>query len=554
MKHGPRSVEEAVVLTTATVLLAVMLALGILACIAAFRSPRAPGKHAFILAVVAALWWTAMVLLRFAAPDLKEKVFFSELAWFGIVGAPMFWAAGILTYAGYRRLGSPQTIAAITAFAAFAGLAAVTNDWHNAIYTGITNAERPTFSHGWLFHIILTVTYAFMVLACIAAASRLELSQSIHRRQLIGLVAAMLLPWLANFAFVFFQFRLFNDDPTPFAFSLTSLAMLMMQEHGKLFTAPPIARDVIFNVLPDPVIVIDGDARILEMNPAASGLPGLGENAVGTILPWEHPLLALPGPDNEAHDRLLTIPETGAVFEVSIQRLERWGRDGSIMLVLRDVTAREAAQQKLADASRDLANRLNENLALQRQLSEDASRDHLTGLYNRRHASKIIPECISEYGSDLSLAFALIDLDHFKQVNDRFGHDVGDQVLITFADIVKNNMPAKGCAFRFGGEEFLVAIPGLDGKGILNETTRWRALFAEAGQSITPGFPLTFSSGIAQFPLHGQTLGTCTKVADVALYAAKVMGRNRDVLWTPEIGGMTSHLDEHQRQSGQSAA
>jgi diguanylate cyclase (GGDEF)-like protein len=531
-----------------------MLALGFMACVAAFRSPRAPGKHAFILAVVAAIWWTAMVLMRFSAPALQEKILFSELAWFGIVGAPMFWAAGILTYAGYRKLGTPLAITAIAAYAAFAGLAALTNEWHLAIYTGVINEQRPTFSHGWLFHILLTVTYAFMVLACIAAASRLELSQSIHRRQLIGLVAAMLLPWLANFAFVFFEFRLFNDDPTPFAFSLTSLAMLMMQEHGKLFTAPPIARDVIFNVLPDPVIVIDGDARILEMNPAASGLPGLGENAVGTILRAEHPLLALLGPESEGQDRLLTIPETGAIFEVSIQRLEKWGRDGSIMLVLRDVTAREAAQQQLADASRDLANRLNENLALQKKLSEEASRDHLTGLYNRRHASKIIPECINEHGSGMTLAFALIDLDHFKQVNDRFGHDVGDQVLMTFADILKNNMPAKGCAFRFGGEEFLVAIPGLDGEGVLTETSRWRALFAEAGQSITPDFPLTFSSGIAHFPLHGQTLGACTKVADVALYAAKVMGRNRDVLWTPEIGGMTSPLDEHQRQNGQSAA
>ena len=525
-------------MTTATLLLAVMLALGLIACAAAFRSPRAPGKHAFILAVVCALWWTAMVLLRLSAADLSDKVLFSELAWFGIVGAPMFWAAGILSYSGFRRLGTPQAIAAIACYAALAGLAALTNDWHHGLYTGILNAQRPTFSHGWLFHILLTVTYVFMIWACVTAASRLQLSQSIHRRQLLGLVAAMLLPWIANFAFVFFEFRIFNDDPTPFAFCLTSLAMLMMQEHGKLFVAPPIARDVIFNVLPDPVIVVDGDARVLEANPAAWTLPGLNEGSVGTILPSAHPLRIWLDRHNHADEPLLTIDETRTTYEVSVQRLEKWGRDGSIMVVLRDVTAREAAQQQLAAASRDLVVRLNENIALQKKLTEEAARDHLTGLYNRRHASKIIPACIDTYGPAQPLAFALIDLDHFKQVNDRFGHDAGDNVLIAFAQILLDRMPAEGCAFRFGGEEFLIAVPGVNEAEMLTLTQNWRALLAQEGERLTPGFQLTFSCGVAIFPRDGQTLGDCSKAADVALYEAKIAGRNRDVVWRDK----SSHL------------
>ncbi|SOC85236.1 diguanylate cyclase (GGDEF) domain-containing protein [Ensifer adhaerens] len=518
-------------MTTATFLLAVMLALGLIACAAAFRSPRAPGKNAFILAVVGALWWTAMVLLRFATPDLPGKVFYSELAWFGIVGAPMFWAAGILSYSGYRKLGTPTAIAAIAVYVALAGVAALTNDWHHAIYTGIVNAERPSFSHGWLFHILMTVTYIFMIWACITAMSRLQLSQSLHRRQLFGLVAAMLMPWIANFAFVFFEFRLFNDDPTPFAFSLTSLAMLMMQEHGKLFVAPPIARDVIFNVLPDPIIVIDGDARVLEVNPAAGKLPGLGDGAVGTILANDHPLRAWLGRDTSDPHQLFIIHQIETTYEVSVQRLEKWGRDGSVMFVLRDVTAREAAQQQLAAASRDLVVRLNENLVLQTKLAEEASRDHLTGLYNRRHASRIMPDRIEAHGVEQAIAFALIDLDYFKQVNDQFGHDIGDNVLIAFGRILQDNMPPGGCAFRFGGEEFLVAMPGKDAVAALALTRHWRSLLAEEAPTLTPGFQLTFSCGIAVSPKDGQTLGACTKAADMALYDAKLRGRNCDVVW-----------------------
>ena len=472
-----------------------------------------------------------MVLLRFGTPDLATKVFFSELAWFGIVGAPMYWAAGILSYAGYRKLATPQAMIAIGLYAFLAGLAALSNDWHHAIYTGITNAERPSFSHGWLFHILLTITYVFMIWACITAISRLQLSQSIHKRQLSGLVAAMLLPWVANFAFVFFEFRLFNDDPTPFAFSLTSLAMLMMQEHGKLFVAPPIARDVIFNVLPDPVIVVDGDSRVLELNPAAGKLPGLGDGALSTILPKDHPLRAWLDREHQTVEPLLSIDEIATTYEVSVQRLEKWGRDGSVMVVLRDVTAREAAQQQLAAASRDLVMRLNENLALQNKLAEEASRDHLTGLYNRRHASKIVPDYIETHGQARAIVFVLIDLDHFKQVNDQFGHDTGDKVLTGFANILRDNMPAGGWAFRFGGEEFLVALPGVDESEALSLTARWRTLLATDAPNLVPGFKLTFSAGIAVFPHHGQSLSACTKAADVALYDAKVMGRNCDVVW-----------------------
>lgn len=518
-------------MTTATFLLAVMLALGLIACAAAFRSPRAPGKPAFILAVVSALWWTAMVLMRFGAPDLQTKVLFSELAWFGIVGAPLFWAAGILSYAGYRKMATPQAMVSIALFAVFSGIAALTNDQHHTLYTGITNIDRPSFSHGWLFHLVMTTTYIIMIWACITALSRLQLSQSIHRRQLIGLVAAMLMPWVANFAFVFFEFRLFNDDPTPFAFSLTSLAMLMMQEHGKLFVAPPIARDVIFNVLPDPVIVVDGDRRVLEVNPAAGKLPGLGEGAVGAILAEDHPLRAWLDRNPQFTEPLLTIAEIGTTFEVSVQRLEKWGRDGSVMAVLRDVTAREAAQQQLAAASRDLVIRLNENLALQNKLAEEASRDHLTGLYNRRHASKIIPEFLAANAPGRAIAFALIDLDHFKQVNDQFGHDIGDRVLAGFANILRDNMPAGGYAFRFGGEEFLVVMPGVEETEALIYAARWRARFANDAPALAPGFTLTFSAGIAIFPHHGESLGACTKAADIALYDAKMMGRNCDVVW-----------------------
>src|SRR5690606_3372326 len=138
-------------------------------------------------------------------------------------------------------------------------------------------------------------------------------------------------------------------------------------------------------------------------------------------------------------------------FEVSAQPLEQWGRQGNVMLVLRDVTAREAAQKSLSDTGQALQLRFEENLRLQRQLEQHAFNDHLTGLFNRRHASTVIPPVISNASEDAPVSLIIVDLDYFKQVNDRYGHDVGDKVLSAFAAILSDSLQGAEMAFRYGG-------------------------------------------------------------------------------------------------------
>ncbi len=141
----------------------------------------------------------------------------------------------------------------------------------------------------------------------------------------------------------------------------------------------------------------------------------------------------------------------GKVFEVSAQPLEHWGRKGNVMLVLRDVTEREAAQKSLSDAGEALKLRLEENLRLQEQLEQQAYHDHLTGLFNRRHGSTVIPPLISEASDEAPVSLIILDLDYFKQVNDRYGHDVGDKVLSAFAKILADGLQGPEMAFRYGG-------------------------------------------------------------------------------------------------------
>ena len=128
----------------------------------------------------------------------------------------------------------------------------------------------------------------------------------------------------------------------------------------------------------------------------------------------------------------------------------------------------------------------------------------------------------------------MIEIDHFKAVNDTYGHVAGDQALKLIAEILQKQARDSDLLCRFGGEEFLVAMPRMSLADALIRTEAWRAAIAEArfeheGQRI----PLTASLGIAVFPDHGQTDMALLAAADHALYAAKHGGRNRVCCHTP---------------------
>lgn len=164
-----------------------------------------------------------------------------------------------------------------------------------------------------------------------------------------------------------------------------------------------------------------------------------------------------------------------------------------------------------------------------RKLQEAARTDALTGLYNRRYALDYLGRAWD--GATLSgdpLACLLIDLDHFKRVNDTHGHDVGDRVLRETADVLRGKLRSTEVVCRLGGEEFLVIGPGLDRDTAAACAERLRA--AVAGQVIeTPAGPLgvTLSIGVAVRTADTPSPEKLLKAADEAVYAAKEGGRNR---------------------------
>ncbi|AGL21514.1 diguanylate cyclase [Actinoplanes sp. N902-109] len=160
---------------------------------------------------------------------------------------------------------------------------------------------------------------------------------------------------------------------------------------------------------------------------------------------------------------------------------------------------------------------------------EQARRDPLTGLHNRRYLDEQVPALLAGH---TELTVAIVDLDHFKRINDQLSHDIGDQVLIQVAKLLETELAAvapDGFAARMGGEEFLLALPGVECAAAAGRLETIRAAVSSYDWSeLTHGLPVTVSIGVAGLAEAGErTQAALLSIADRNLYVAKHAGRDR---------------------------
>lgn len=192
--------------------------------------------------------------------------------------------------------------------------------------------------------------------------------------------------------------------------------------------------------------------------------------------------------------------------------------------------ATERASAALAEANAALSRKVNEVEALQHALREQATRDALTGLFNRRHLDDTLPAMLALARRERQpMAIAIIDLDHFKSVNDRFGHDVGDLLLDAFGRLLSDGLRESDVPCRYGGEEFCVLLPQTRAEAAQHKLEellhRWRRQSFQLDGLTLQG--LSFSAGVADSTGRPHAASSLLKAADQALLMAKQLGRNR---------------------------
>jgi len=197
--------------------------------------------------------------------------------------------------------------------------------------------------------------------------------------------------------------------------------------------------------------------------------------------------------------------------------------------ITRDSTERKRVEQALREANQQLELQLRRIHELHEQMREQAIRDDLTGVHNRRHFVAVAEhelERARRHGSTLSLV--MMDVDHFKNVNDAYGHLTGDAALTAVGSMLGATTRVGDLACRLGGEEFAVLLIGMGHEGAIERAETWRSTLA--GMTILAdgtALKLTASFGVATFPEQAGTLSELMRVADTRMYRAKSQGRDR---------------------------
>jgi len=205
---------------------------------------------------------------------------------------------------------------------------------------------------------------------------------------------------------------------------------------------------------------------------------------------------------------------------------------------LRSGSRNEAGEPELSAAKEQLALTVAEdmalalaNLKLRETLRSQAIRDPLTGLFNRRYMEEtLVRELNRVKRLGTSLGVIMMDLDQFKLYNDSFGHHAGDELLNAMGALMRGLIREEDIACRYGGEEFLLIMPGASEEITLERAEILRQAVKEMHRNHRGQKPATLSLGVAVYPEHGDTELEIIQAADVALYRAKQKGRDRVVM------------------------
>jgi len=305
-----------------------------------------------------------------------------------------------------------------------------------------------------------------------------------------------------------------------------------------------------FDTLTEGVVILDQKSQIVLANKAFRELdpePGTQFNGqrIGTLTwlvpsaqepsakppPWDRTLATSATVDAEPFTVLQPDGSAVQLLVTSAPISDAKGRPRGCMVTFDDVTPVHHANDELRQALAALEDSREKIEAQNRELRSLATRDSLTGCLNRRAffetAELAFDRALQEHAE---LCCMMVDIDHFKQFNDLYGHAVGDQVIQIVARTLNAGLRPTDILCRYGGEEFCVVLPGASLEVVMEVAERLRSNIQEHASSAVRGthvMPITASFGVCTRGLGARTLPELIEQADQALYKAKQTGRNR---------------------------
>ena len=504
--------------------------------VVSIRRKKVPGSIPLIVFSAGMMWWTLTYACHWAGVPRPNYFFWIDVTYLGVVIAPISFLAFSLSFTNQNQWFSRKWLIIASIEPILTLIFLWTDPWHGIFFAGKRMVGQPAILDGgvWFwFH--AAYSYSLMFVGLYLLGREIIRQSGVYRLQVATVFLGGLIPLGASILALTDLNPVSDLDLTPFSFNFTAVLFAIGLYSFRLLDLVPLARSYLFENLPSGILVLGESERVVDINKAAknlfhtNGRTLMGES-IRTLLPaWDElkPTLLEPKEDDNEFS-LLNWEDK--IFDLRLALLHDHN-DLLIgqLLLFYDITVQKNAQKRLQDLNDQLQDSLHEIEGLRSELQEQAIRDSLTGIYNRRYLDDSLPKEINRANREgNSLVAVIIDMDHFKTVNDRLGHKMGDEILRIFGQMITKNMRREDVMCRYGGDEFVVLFPGTTFPTVQARIEQFRIAFTNKMREIlNPSVIVTLSIGVAQYPRHASEGEELLQKADEALYIAKNNGRNQ---------------------------
>lgn len=483
---------------------------------------------------IAVVEWSFFYGLEVLANSEFFRLLWSQFAYLGTYATSVFLLRFAVRWLRPRRQG--WWLQLFWVVPVFMVIGVFTNQLHGLVWPAIYPSEIAPYvwfyEHGPIFWFGILYQYLTVAVSVFLLIAATVTHRGIYRRQSVYILAGVAIAVAGNAIYVS---RLINlpIDITPLSLGVSSLIAYAGISRGRLLELLPAARHHVVDLMPDGLLVLDREFRVMDWNQAALRMWHVTQ-ADPTGVPVAH---LVPHWTDEVADRLresdvgvfhttLSVedqPGTISHVEVEVRPFALGSRSSEGWIVtFRDESVVRRTERDLQEANERLE-------SLNKMLLTQAIHDALTGLFNRAYLDEALPRELARCSRDGStIALLILDVDHFKEINDGHGHDVGDRVLKEVAKLVRGIVRAGDIPCRFGGDEIVAVMPGATEPEAASVAERIRSRVSEEEIVVSEEkLAVTVSVGVAVYPVHASSAAELFRAADRALYAAKDAGRNR---------------------------
>ncbi len=486
---------------------------------AKIRLKDVPGVKPYILMTLFSAIFTFSYAFELSSTSLEKMLLWLSVEYLALPFIPVFILLMCLEYVGQKlhqwMYYILYLIPILTIFMH------ATNKLHHLYYTSIRlNSESPfpllELEYGPWFYVHSIFFFLCFMISIISLLMELRKTKQFRfRMQIILMVAGIMVPIIANYFYL--------NDLSPYGIDLGPVSMsISFIFHGtallsyQMFHVTPVARDTVFEAMKEGVIVLNQNGMIVDYNNAMSVvIPTLNSQCIGRSI------VDVVGIETNLAEIILLEKECD--YKVGLS-----GKNTYYHIRFSTVTNKNNNKIMKIITFVDVTERVN----LQEKLKYLASIDGLTQVYNRsffmQESVKLV-DALNVDGGNVSII--MFDIDHFKKVNDTFGHEAGDLVLAQIAKVAKESVRTSDIMGRYGGEEFIICLPDTSlmvaykiAEAIRTNIVETAVPYIDREISVTSSFGISTAS--IRHRDHSQTLQTLMREADQALYGAKRKGRN----------------------------